>query len=166
RSGPPGSCTSAPSAPTTATFPTGRSAGHGRELAASRNRPMHVVRREEYDAVVVGSGIAGGWAAKELTEKGLRTLVIERGRNVEHGKDYITEHKPTWQLPLRNERLSVGTKGAERYPTQARAGQFHEAVKHFFINDRRHPTIEARPSTWFQGDKVGGKWLSWGRRGY
>ena len=86
---------------------------------------MHVVRREEYDAVVVGSGIAGGWAAKDLTEKGLRTLVIERGRNVEHGTDYITEHKPAWQLPLRNERLSVGTKGAEQYPIQARTDQFH-----------------------------------------
>ncbi|PYP69409.1 MAG: GMC family oxidoreductase [Gemmatimonadetes bacterium] len=127
---------------------------------------MHVVRREEYDAVVVGSGIAGGWAAKELTEKGLRTLVIERGRNVEHGKDYITEHKPAWQLPLRNERLSVGTKGAEQYPIQARTGQFHEAVKHFFINDRKHPYVEDKPFTWIQGEQVGGKSLIWGRQVY
>jgi len=60
-----------------------------------------------YDAIVIGSGITGGWAAKELTEKGLATLVIERGRNVEHRKDYITEHKPNWQFPLRN-RAAVG----------------------------------------------------------
>ena len=80
-----------------------------------------------YDAIVIGSGITGGWAAKELTEKGLRTLVIERGRNVVHRKDYITEHKPTWQFPLRNARLSVGTKGAEEYPVQARTNQFRES---------------------------------------
>ena len=59
-----------------------------------------------YDAIVVGSGITGGWAAKELTEKGLRTLMIERGREVVHRKDYITEHKPSWELPLRDARLS------------------------------------------------------------
>src|SRR5207247_9252530 len=98
---------------------------------------MHVVRREEYDAVVVGSGIAGGWAAKELTEKGLRTLVIERGRNVVHRKDYITEHKPTWELPLRNARLSVGTKAAEDYPIQARTNQFRESNKQFFVTDHK-----------------------------
>src|SRR5207245_2742657 len=75
------------------------------------------VRREglvmiTYDAIVVGSGITGGWAAKELTEKGLRTLMIERGRDVVHRKDYITEHKPSWELPLRDARLSMGTKRA------------------------------------------------------
>src|SRR5207244_2845043 len=96
-------------------FPTGRSAGHGRELAVSRNRTMHVVRREEYDAVVVGSGIAGGWAAKELTEKGLRTLVIERGRNVEDGTDYITEHQPAWPLPIRYADVAPWYSYVERF---------------------------------------------------
>jgi choline dehydrogenase-like flavoprotein len=119
-----------------------------------------------YDAIVIGSGITGGWAAKELTERGLRTLVIERGRNVVHRKDYITEHKPSWELPLRNQRLSVGTKGAENYPIQARTGQFREAVKQFFINDRVHPYIEDAPFTWIQGDQVGGKSLIWGRQVY
>src|SRR5712691_9900588 len=98
-----------------------------------------------YDAIVIGSGITGGWAAKELTEKGLETLVIERGRNVEHRTDYITEHKPNWEFPI-----------------QARTGQFHESNKHFFINDRRHPYIEDKPFTWIQGDQVGGKSLIWG----
>ena len=112
-----------------------------------------------YDAIVIGSGITGGWAAKELTEKGLETLVIERGRNVEHRKDYITEHKPGWEFPLRNARLAVGTQGAEQYPIQARTGQFHESVKHFFIKDHRNPYVEDKPFTWIQGDQVGGKSL-------
>jgi choline dehydrogenase-like flavoprotein len=119
-----------------------------------------------YDAIVIGSGITGGWAAKELTEKGLRTLVIERGRNVVHRKDYITEHKPTWELPLRNARLAVGTKGAEEYPVQARTNQFRESNKHFFANDHKHPYIEEKPFTWIQGDQVGGKSLIWGRQVY
>ncbi|MEM8489046.1 MAG: FAD-dependent oxidoreductase, partial [Bacteroidota bacterium] len=58
---------------------------------------------EKYDAIVVGSGITGGWAAKELCEKGMKTLVLERGRNVEHGTDYVTEHKPPWEYPLRGQ---------------------------------------------------------------
>ena len=67
---------------------------------------MIYLQREEYDAIVVGSGISGGWAAKELTEKGLRTLVLERGRNVEHQKDYVTEHVPPWEMPNRNRRVT------------------------------------------------------------
>ena len=127
---------------------------------------MFIRKAEPYDAIVIGSGIAGGWAAKELTEKGLRTLVIERGRNVEHGKDYVTEHKRNWELPLRNQRLWVGTKGAEEYQIQARTNQFRESVKHFFINDRKHPYIEDAPFTWIQGDQVGGRSLIWGRQVY
>ncbi|HVH66810.1 MAG TPA: GMC family oxidoreductase [Gemmatimonadales bacterium] len=120
----------------------------------------------EYDAIVIGSGITGGWAAKELTEKGLRTLVIERGRNVVHRKDYITEHKPSWEMPLRDARLSVGTKGAEEFPIQARTGQFRESNKHFFMKDAKNPYIEDKPFTWIQGDQVGGKSLIWGRQVY
>ena len=119
-----------------------------------------------YDAIVIGSGITGGWAAKELTEKGLRTLVVERGRNVVHRKDYGTEHKPVWEFPLRNARLSVGTKGAEAYPIQARTSQFRESNKHFFMPDRKNPYVEEKPFTWIQGDQVGGKSLIWGRQVY
>ena len=119
-----------------------------------------------YDAIVIGSGITGGWAAKELTEKGLRTLVVERGRNVVHRTDYITEHKPVWEFPLRNARLSVGTKGAEAYPIQARTNQFRESNKHFFMPDRKNPYVEEKPFTWIQGDQVGGKSLIWGRQVY
>ena len=119
-----------------------------------------------YDAIVIGSGITGGWAAKELAEKGLRTLVVERGRNVVHRKDYITEHKPVWEFPLRNARLSVGTKGAEGFPIQARTSQFRESTKHFFMQDRKNPYVEEKPFTWIQGDQVGGKSLIWGRQVY
>src|SRR2546429_9189967 len=114
--------------------------------------------------ILIGSGITGGWAAKELTEKGLQTLLIERGRDVVHRKDYITEHKSAWELPLRDARLSVGTKGAEEYPIQARTGQFRESNKHFFIKDAKNPYVEDKPFTWIQGDQVGGKSLIWGRQ--
>src|SRR6266516_2662963 len=105
-----------------------------------------------YDAIVIGSGITGGWAAKELTEKGLQTLVIERGRNVEHRKDYITEHKPSWEFPLRNARLAVGTQGAEEYPIQAPTAHSQESVNHFSLKAHRNPSAETPPSPGFRGD--------------
>ena len=127
---------------------------------------MYYLEKDEYDAIVIGSGISGGWAAKELTEKGLRTLVIERGRDVRHGKDYITEHKPTWDFPLHNARLEPDKHGAEEYPVQSRTGNFRESSKHFFAKDTTHPYQEAKPFTWIQGDQVGGKSLIWGRQVY
>jgi choline dehydrogenase-like flavoprotein len=127
---------------------------------------MLIQQREEYDAIVVGSGISGGWAAKELCEKGLRTLVLERGRNVEHGKDYITEHKPAWQMQLRNRRIPPESPLAKDYPVQARTGQFIEAAAHFFLKDSEHPYLEEKPFTWIQGNQVGGRSLIWGRQTY
>ena len=103
---------------------------------------MLIQKREEYDAIVVGSGISGGWAAKELCEKGLRTLVLERGRNVEHQKDYITEHKPNWEFPLRQRRIPPESPQAKDYQVQARTGQFVEAGVHFFIKDTKNPYID------------------------
>ncbi|MDB4884114.1 MAG: family oxidoreductase [Gemmatimonadetes bacterium] len=123
-------------------------------------------QRTEYDAIVIGSGITGGWAAMELTEKGLRTLMIERGREVVHGRDYKTEHVPTWDMPLRNARLSPEKQGAEDYHVQSRTGQFRESTKHHFIKDTKQPYEEAKPFTWVQGDQVGGKSLIWGRQVY
>ena len=127
---------------------------------------MYSLQKDEYDAIVIGSGISGGWAAKELTEKGLRTLVIERGRDVRHGKDYITEHKQDWEIPLRDARLEPDKHGAEEYPVQARTGNFRVSTKHFFAKDTTHPYQEAKPFTWIQGDQVGGKSLIWGRQVY
>ncbi|HWE41371.1 MAG TPA: NAD(P)-binding protein, partial [Gemmatimonadaceae bacterium] len=123
-------------------------------------------KADDYDAIVIGSGISGGWAAKELTEKGLRVLVIERGRNVVHGKDYITEHKPNWEFPLHDRRINPEVQGSEDYQVQARTGQFRESNKHFFIKDTKNPYIEDKPFTWIQGDQVGGKSLIWGRQVY
>jgi choline dehydrogenase-like flavoprotein len=120
----------------------------------------------DYDAIVVGSGISGGWAAKELTEKGLRVLLVERGRNVVHGKDYITEHKPNWEFPLHDRRINPEVQGSEDYQIQARTGQFRESNKHFFMRDTKYPYVEEKPFTWIQGDQVGGKSLIWGRQVY
>jgi choline dehydrogenase-like flavoprotein len=127
---------------------------------------MLIQQKEEYDAIVVGSGISGGWAAKELTEKGLRTLVLERGRNVEHIKDYVTEHKPDYDFVLRQRRITPDSPLAKDYPVQARTGQFVEAAVHFFVKDTKHPYLEDKPFTWIQGDQVGGRSLIWGRQTY
>jgi len=121
---------------------------------------------EEYDAIVVGSGISGGWAAKELTEKGLKTLVLERGRNVEHGKDYTTEHEPNWDAKFRgqgNRKLFE-----EEYPMQLRSNVINEFNYHFFVNDKTYPyqTDEEDPFLWVRGYQVGGRSLTWGRQTY
>jgi len=127
---------------------------------------MTGMQQTEYDAIVIGSGISGGWAAKELTEKGLRTLMIERGREVVHRTDYKFEHVPTWEMPLRNARLSPDKQGAEDYQVQSRTGQFRESTKPFFSKDTKNPYEETKPFTWIQGDQVGGKSLIWGRQVY
>ena len=119
---------------------------------------------EAYDAIVVGSGISGGWAAKELTEKGMKTLVLERGRPVEHGKDYITEHKRPWELNLRGR---VNRELAEKdYAVQARTGQFNDEALHWFMKDSESPYLEDKPFTWIRGNHVGGRSLMWGRHSY
>ena len=118
----------------------------------------------EYDAIVVGSGISGGWAAKELCEKGMKTLVLERGRDLQHQKDYVTEHKPDWEFPLRDRKLNPAQ--APDHPVQARTPSFREATQHLFIKDRDNPYIEAKPYLWVQGNHVGGKSLMWGRQCY
>jgi glucoside 3-dehydrogenase (cytochrome c) catalytic subunit len=127
---------------------------------------MLIQQKEEYDAIVVGSGISGGWAAKELTEKGLRTLVLERGRPVEHIKDYVTEHKYDYNFPLHQRRITPDSPLAQDYQVQARTGQFVEAAVHFFVKDSQHPYTEEKPFTWIQGDQVGGRSLLWGRQTY
>lgn len=116
---------------------------------------------QTYDAIVVGSGIAGGWAAKELCEKGLRTLVLERGRNVEHQKDYVTEHVPPWSFEHRGELDRELLE--QHYFVQRRTGFLSESTLHFFFRDSESPYIEEKPFTWVRGQQVGGKSLMWGR---
>ena len=123
---------------------------------------VHIARAPKvYDAIVVGSGISGGWAAKELCEHGLKTLVLERGRPLQHGTDYVTEHKAPWELPHRG-RLNPEPLDKD-YFIQKRTGFLGEENLHFFFKDSKSPYVEEKPFTWVRGDQVGGKSLIWGR---
>lgn len=115
-----------------------------------------------YDAIVVGSGISGGWAAKELCEKGLKTLVLERGPMVEHVKDYPTASFAPWDPPHRN--LVTEKMRAEQH-IQVR-GFCNEYNSHFFVNDIEHPYTQVKPFDWIRGYHVGGRSLTWGRQCY
>ncbi|UBM60442.1 GMC family oxidoreductase [Marinilongibacter aquaticus] len=114
----------------------------------------------EFDAIVVGSGISGGWAAKELCEKGLKTLVLERGRDVKHNEDYPTALQESWDFPHRGR---MSKKFMEANPLITRAAGFSDATDHFFIQDADHPYVQEKPFDWIRGYQVGGKSLTWGR---
>lgn len=120
------------------------------------------VAQNTFDAIVVGSGISGGWAAKELCEKGLKTLVLERGRNVEHIKDYPTATKAPWELDHRG-RLSEQMKQEQHIQVR---GFCNETNRHFFVNDLEHPYTQVKPYDWIRGYHVGGRSLMWGRQCY
>ncbi|MFL5479026.1 MAG: GMC family oxidoreductase N-terminal domain-containing protein, partial [Gemmatimonadaceae bacterium] len=113
-----------------------------------------------YDAIVIGSGISGGWAAKELCEKGLKTLVLERGRNVVHVKDYPTMNLEPWQLPHRG---ALSREVLKENPLISKAAGYGEDTMHFFVKDRDHPYVQAKPFDWIRGYQVGGKSIIWGR---
>ena len=120
---------------------------------------------KSYDAIVIGSGMTGGWAAKELTEKGLKTLVLERGREVKHIQDYPTMNKAPWEF---KHRKLDSHKVKEEYPIQSRKYNFSDASKHFFVKDSEHPYDhpEDKPYLWFRGYQTGGRSLIWGRGAY
>ncbi|MEO7496150.1 MAG: GMC family oxidoreductase [Massilia sp.] len=121
---------------------------------------------EQFDAIVVGSGITGGWAAKELCERGLRTLMVERGRPVEHRSDYIGEGVDAWNMPNRGQ---VEEKlAAEQFAVQRKCYAFDDHTKHFFNNDRDMPysTPADKPFDWIRGNQLGGKSLMWARQSY
>jgi choline dehydrogenase-like flavoprotein len=124
---------------------------------------MMLEQRDEYDAIVVGSGISGGWAAKELCEKGLKTLVLERGRELEHRK-YTTEHVPSWDFPLRDRKLTADQ--APKHPIQSHVYLFRESTRQYFLEDAKNPYVQDEPFLWIQGDHVGGRSLLWGRGCY
>ncbi|WP_143872171.1 GMC oxidoreductase [Catenovulum sediminis] len=121
---------------------------------------------EVYDAIVIGSGITGGWAAKELTERGFKTLMIERGRVVEHRKDYIAEGKGPWEFPHRTKVNNLLVE--EQYKIQSQCYAFHDGTKHFFGNDRDLPysTAEGTDFSWIRANQLGGKSLLWHRQSY
>ncbi|MBX2846300.1 MAG: GMC family oxidoreductase [Saprospiraceae bacterium] len=128
-------------------------------------QPSNSKESRTFDAIVVGSGISGGWAAKELTEKGLKTIVLERGRNVEHVKDYPTMNDDPWDLPNGNQ---VPAEILQKdYPKQSRTGYtIRPSHKHFFVNDTDHPYEETQRFDWIRGYQVGGRSLVWGRQSY
>ena len=116
--------------------------------------------KNRFDAIVIGSGISGGWAAKELCEQGVKTLVLERGRDVKHIKDYPTATKNPWEFPHRG---SVTEAYLKKNPIISKAAGFGEDTAHFFIKDKDHPYIQEKPFDWIRGYQVGGKSLIWGR---
>jgi choline dehydrogenase-like flavoprotein len=116
--------------------------------------------QNSYDAIVIGSGISGGWAAKELCEKGMKTLVLERGRNIEHIKDYPTMNTPIWEFRHRGE---ITKKQREENPFISKAAGYDESTQHFFVKDSDHPYVQEKPFEWIRGYQVGGKSLIWGR---
>jgi choline dehydrogenase-like flavoprotein len=119
-------------------------------------------KENTYDAIVVGSGISGGWAAKELTEKGLKVLLLDRGRNIEHVTDYDTALKNPWEFPHHNVKVSNEVKAD--FPVHIRSGNtITEATKDFFANDTDHPYLEDKRFDWIRSYQVGGKSLTWGR---
>ncbi|MEM8765688.1 MAG: GMC family oxidoreductase [Bacteroidota bacterium] len=120
--------------------------------------------QESYDAIVVGTGISGGWAAKELCENGLKTLVLERGRMVKHREDYPTANLDPWDFPHAGEPTAEDLKKQEK---QARTGYTVKAPsKHWFVNDLEHPYNEVKRFDWMRGYHVGGRSIMWGRHSY
>ena len=120
----------------------------------------------QFDAIVVGSGISGGWAAKELTEKGAKVLLIDRGRMVRHGEDYEFEHKAPWEMPFHG----FGDRQLydRDYAIQRRSRTFEEGSAQFYVNDREQP-YQMDPGTdfsWLRANQVGGRSLTWGRASF
>ncbi|KEO71771.1 GMC oxidoreductase [Anditalea andensis] len=127
------------------------------------NLNIKAVAEHTYDAIVVGSGISGGFAAKELCEKGLKTLVLERGHLVTHLEDYVSMNKDPWEFENFN-RLTY--KDREDFFVQARSGFVGEENKHFYHNDKADPYEEKQGFDWIRADVVGGRSLLWGRQCY
>ncbi len=119
---------------------------------------------EKYDAIVIGTGITGGWAAKELCEGGLKTLVLERGRMVKHIEDYPTMYSDPWDHELKN---NLSSEEKIKYAKQARTGYaVKNDTKHWFVNDIDHPYNEKKQFNWIRGYHVGGRSITWGKQTY
>jgi choline dehydrogenase-like flavoprotein len=119
------------------------------------------IKDRTFDAIVIGSGMSGGWAAKELAEKGLKTLVLERGRDVKHLKDYPTTNLYPWEFPHHG---VVPSEIQEANPIVNKCYAFGEDAMHFFVKDKEHPYVQDKPFDWIRGYQVGGKSLMWARQ--
>ena len=124
---------------------------------------IHKEKSIQYDAIVVGSGISGGWAAKELCEAGLKTLVLERGRMVKHLEDYPTMHNDPWDLPHNGR---TPNEIAEKHYSKQKRWGFDENNRHFYNKDSEYDYDEVKPFDWIRGKQVGGRSLIWGRQSY
>ncbi len=120
-------------------------------------------KKRRYDAIVIGSGITGGWAAKELCEKGLKTLVLERGHKLDHITGYHTALQAPWQLENRNMQPNSDRRD---YPIQSRCYAFNDGTRHLFVRDSDNPYVQNKPFEWIRGYHVGGKSLMWARQTY
>ena len=118
---------------------------------------------QTFDAIVIGSGISGGWAAKELTEKGLTVLMLERGRNIDHIKDYVNANKEAWDYPHRGKRTQ---QMIDDYPVLKRDYPLNETNLDYWASDKESPYTEIKRYDWFRGYHVGGRSLMWGRQSY
>ena len=121
------------------------------------------VQQNSFDAIVVGSGISGGWAAKELCERGLKVLMLERGRNFEHVKDYKSAEKNSWDLEHRG---VTTAEQKEKYPVIHRGWAASEPVMDYWANEQDCPYTEKKPFTWWRSYQVGGRSILWGRQSY
>ncbi len=119
---------------------------------------------QNFDAIVIGSGISGGWAAKELTERGLKVLMLERGENIEHITGYVNALKAPWEIPHRDRMIPNSIR--EEHKVMTRDGFMHEANASYWVVDKESPYVEEKPYAWFRGYHVGGRSLMWGRQSY
>lgn len=125
------------------------------------NLNIDSIKARTFDAIVIGSGMSGGWAAKELTDKGLKTLVVERGRNVVHNKDYPTTNMSPWEF-AHGGKVPYDVQQAN--PIASRCYVFKEDAMHFVVKDAEHPYVQEKPFDWIRGYQVGGKSLLWARQ--
>ncbi len=125
------------------------------------NFSIDAKKEATYDAIVIGSGISGGWAAKELTGKGLRTLVLERGRDVRHVTDYPTTMMNPWEFEHRGQ---LPLEVRRQNPIISKCYAFYEGTTQFFVKDNEHPYVQEKPFDWIRGYQVGGKSLMWARQ--
>ncbi|MBO6523205.1 MAG: GMC family oxidoreductase [Balneolaceae bacterium] len=124
------------------------------------NLNLKAKKQNHFDAIVIGAGMSGSWVAKEFCEKGLKTLVLERGRNIEHISGYETAMKEVWEFPYRN---TLSPKIVKDNPVVSKCYAFREATQHHFVKDSEHPYVQTKPFDWIRGYQVGGKSLMWAR---
>ncbi len=132
-------------------------------MGDSTNVNTKSTKQNTFDAIIIGSGISGGWAAKELTEKGLKVLMLERGRNFEHIKDYKSASMHPWEF----EHRGFGTEEQKRtHPVIARGWALYEPIMDYWANEIDCPYTEIKPFTWWRSYQLGGRSILWGRQSY